>query len=84
MKTIEFGALIFRVSDDGGVSMVKCFGSDHTAAPERMEKFPVCRVEVAGENEPMANGKTATAQERKLRYVSHEIEGDTLTLVMRS
>ena len=84
MKTIEFGALIFRVSDEGGVSMVKCFGSNHTAAPERMERLPVCRVEVAGENEPMANGKTATVEERKLRYVSHKIEGDTLTLVMRS
>ena len=51
MKTIEFGALIVRVSGDGGVSMVKCFSSDYTAAPERVEKLPVCRVEIAGEKE---------------------------------
>ena len=84
MKTIEFGALVFGVSDAGNVCMVKCFSSDHTNSLERIEKMPVCRVEVAGENEPMANGRTATAEERKLRYVNHEIEGDTLTLVMRS
>lgn len=84
MKTIEFGALIFGVSDDGGVSMVKCFCSDYTAAPERVETLPVCRVEIAGEKELKANGMDVTAEERKLRYVSHKIKGDTLTIIQRS
>jgi len=84
MTTIQFGELLFRVSDGNVLSLVKCFACDNTDYADWGGDLPVCEFDVAGGNTSGSNRMNGSEEARKLRYAGHSVEGDVLTIVQRS
>lgn len=84
MNTIIFGELIFRISDENVLSLVKCYGCDNTALYGHVGELTVCEFDIAGGNTSGTNRMSDSEQAHKLRYVSHSQKEDTLTIVQRS
>lgn len=84
MKTFEFGLLTFRISDEGIISLVKCGGCDESDFTGNPSTLAVCEFDIAGGTTTGTNRLRGSLETRKLRYVSHKIEDNVLTIVQKS
>ncbi len=84
MKTIEFGALSFTVTDDGTVALTNCYdidNSDIINAPRQLSFF---EFDVAGGISSGVRRMALSAETAKLKYVSHKLENDVLSIILAS
>lgn len=84
MKTICFGNLIFKVSDSGEVGLTKCYSIDYSDSTIPVKYFTFCEFDVAGGSSSGTNRLCGTKATKSLKYVSHSITNDILTIVQRS
>ncbi|MBQ8552100.1 MAG: alpha-galactosidase [Clostridia bacterium] len=84
MKTIDFGELMFCVSDDSRLLLTKCFGCDNTHLTGGTTDLSICEFDIAGGSTSGSNHLHGSKEARKLRYVSHCEDGNTLTIIQRS
>ena len=85
---IIFKDLVFSVLEDGMLVMLEGFGT----APEEQtdgirRKMGTVEIMCAGDNHPGFGGshkRFGTLEKNQLKYVSHSIEGDQLSIVTRS
>lgn len=84
MKTIEFGQLIFTVTDDGYVALRKCYNIDYTDSPAHASGFVFSEFDVAGGSTSGRNRLYGAAATQALRYVSHTLNDGVLEIVQRS
>lgn len=85
MERIIFGELTFAVAETGAVSLVRCFGIDNTwLPPEHTGDLVLCDFDFAGGNTSGSFRVKGSDEAKRLRYVRHSIDGDTLTIVQCS
>ncbi len=77
MMNITFGELSFTVSDTNVLKMQKCFDLEN-------QNQYVCEFDIAGGVTNGSNRMIGSEEPGKLRYVSHNIENNTLTIIQRS
>ncbi len=78
MKNFSFGPLTFAVTDDNRITMQQCFCFDR-------QNQSLCQFDTAGGTVSGTNRLWGFFSEStKLRYVSHALEGDLLTVTQRS
>ena len=81
---ITFGALSFKVLENGKVALIKSFGYDNSGKSEKFGVMGFADVELAGGSTTGTINMHATDEDAAMRYVSHAVNGDTLTIVQRS
>jgi len=81
---IIWGGLTFRVLEDGRVALVRNYGEDHTEKADRHAKMPFAEAELAGGSTSGTINMHGAEASDALRYVSHEENGDVLSIVQRS
>lgn len=79
---IKFADLLFEVDDQNRLFLTKCFFIDNTKGKKNYQMTPVFDL-AGGATTGTPNLVTALAT-GTLRYVSHKIEGDTLTVVQKN
>lgn len=84
MKTIEFGRLIFTVSNDGIVALTKCYNIDYSDSREHPTHFMFCEFDVAGGSTSGTHRHYGSNATHALRYVGHSIENGLLSIIQRS
>ncbi len=80
---ILFGSLIFRVTEDGKLRLVKAHHLDAANRKPRADLFPV-EVERAGGTTSGCINMHGAGETQQMHYVRHAIDGNVLTLVQRS
>ncbi len=84
MKTIEFGALTFAIADNGEVALTKCYHVDNSEHLDAKKDLFFFEFDLAGGSSTGTYRMSSSAETAKLRYVSHSIDGNVLTLVLAS
>lgn len=84
MKTISFGPLSFTVTDDGLLTLTGCYGIHSEAYLDHPRDLAVLELDVAGGTTSGTHRMSRSEQTAALRYVSHTVEGNVLSIVQRS
>lgn len=84
MKNIIFGELGFTVMDDGILTMTSCYGIGSERYLDTPRELAVCELDVAGGATSGTHRMSYSEQTAALRYVSHSVDGDVLTIVQNS
>ncbi len=81
---ITFKSLKFAVSEAGQIGLVEFFGYKNDYTDKSLHQFAFPEFDVAGGDLSGRFTQCKSSQTRALRYVSHKIEGDTLTIVQKN
>ncbi len=84
MKTIEFGALTFTVTDSNQVVLTKYYGTDNSEKLNNPRALTFMEFDVAGGSTSGNYRMGSSLETAKLRYKSHEIKENTLTVLQES
>lgn len=79
-----WGGLTFRVTDNGTVALIKSFDYDNTAREDKHSRMPFAEAELAGGATSGTIDQHGAEASKQLRYVSHEENGNVLSITQRS
>ena len=83
MKTIDFGALTFTVTDGEQIYLTKYYTNDNSEFLDAPRSLTFMEFDVAGGITSGSNSFTS-GETAKLKYKNHEIKGNTLTIIQES
>ncbi len=83
MKTIEFGALTFTVTDSEQIYLTKYYTTDNTEFLNAPKSLAFMDFDVAG-GTTSGSYRFSSGETQKLRYKSHEIKDNTLKIIQES
>ena len=81
---IVFKNLSFLVTADGTVGLMRLFSNQQEFVPEQIASHVIPEFDVAGGSLSGRFKRRGSAETKALRYVSHEIAGNSLTLVQKN
>ena len=81
---IRFGNLRFVVNDEGMIGLVEFLGYENDYSDKTLKKFQFPQFDIAGGNLSGSFVQSNSLQTKALRYISHSIEADTLSIVQRN
>lgn len=84
MQTIEFGNLSFVVADDGKVALAKYYNTDNSMYLDSPRLLSFFELDVAGGTTSGSYKMGSSIETAKLKYVSHSIDKNVMTIVQES
>ena len=81
---IKFGGMTFTVNESGVMGLTSFFGIEQNLSEKELSCFMLPEVDVAGGNTSGRFATCASKMTNELRYVSHGIDGNVLTIKQRN
>ncbi|MBE6913029.1 MAG: hypothetical protein E7473_10945 [Ruminococcaceae bacterium] len=84
LKTIEFGALTFAVTEEKRVALIKYFDTDNSEYINNPGALSLFELDAAGGTTSGNHFMSGSGEAEKLRYKEHKTEDETLIIVQES